>query len=91
MNRNLINRKGRVGMKSTFLENESKEFKEIILSSGLGKVATYMSITDLDREIKKSYLKGKINSTNYKNWADWDEDTRMVALRRYVFYSRRAQ
>lgn len=77
-------------MQNLLLENESKEFKDIINSAGLEKVVSYLALGELDREIKKSYLKGNISEVGYNKWAIWDEDTRMIALRRYMFYSRRA-
>lgn len=74
-----------------FLENESKEFKDIINSAGLEGVVAYLSLFELDREIKKGYLKGTIHEEYYKKWSIWDEDTKIIALRRYVFYTRNAQ
>jgi len=78
-------------MNIPFLENESKEFKDIINSAGLEGVVSYLSLTELEREIKKGYLKGTIQEEYYKKWATWDEDTKSIALRRYVFYTRNAQ
>jgi hypothetical protein len=78
-------------MNSPFLENESKEFKDIINSAGLEGVVSYLSLVELDREIKKGYFKGTIHEEYYKKWAKWDEDTKIIALRRYVFYTRNAQ
>lgn len=78
-------------MNSPFLENESKEFKDIINSAGLEGVVSYLSLVELDREIKKRFFKGTIQEEYYKKWALWDEDTKIISLRRYVFYTRNAQ
>jgi hypothetical protein len=77
-------------MENPFSEGIRDTFSLIINSIEKVDLLPYMSVEELDKEVKRSFFKGNLNREAYCEWITWNEDTKAISLKRYVFFNREA-
>lgn len=75
-------------MENSFSQDIRDTFNLIINSIEKSSLLTYMSVEELDREVKKAFFKGNIEQEAYCEWVSWSEDTKAISLKRYVFFNK---